>query len=285
MRTALGAVTGDSGIALHVISITQKSSVADLVFFTGYGAHSLRYLHAMERLCKFARVNAHGWDYRGHGRSGGSRGVIGSADTLVFDAATVLAQIATMSSGARPLILLGHSLGSNVVILGLANGLFRADAAVMINPLIRPGVGLPAGAVTVLNAVSKIAPHFPVGAAAPERMSDDPDVIADFADDPFVLHGKVTAATAAVLVDSGGEALKQASELTLPALVMIGSKDRAADPESGQLLHEALGSAEKTLKIYPDLPHALLSGSGSELPLRDTSEWLSGHLSSRPARV
>jgi len=86
----------------------------------GLGEHGGRYAEVARTLTEAGWcVVAH--DHRGHGESGGRRGVIDAPDDLLADLARVIDAVRTVRPGR--LVLLGHSLG------GLVAGRFVAEGA------------------------------------------------------------------------------------------------------------------------------------------------------------
>ena len=107
-----------------------------LVFLGGRGDFIEKYAEALADWAGRAwRVRTADW--RGQGLSGrlGSDGTTGHAD----DFAPWIADLAALVSRWRsegPLVLIGHSMGGHLVLRALVEGAVRADAAVLVAPMI-----------------------------------------------------------------------------------------------------------------------------------------------------
>src|SRR5262245_46345972 len=81
----------------------------------GYAEHCGRYAWAGEHLAT-AGYAVHAYDLRGHGHSPGPRTLVRSMTEHLEDLAQFLATVRTEAEG-RPIYLMGHSMGGNVVTL------------------------------------------------------------------------------------------------------------------------------------------------------------------------
>ena len=70
----------------------------------------------------------------------------------------------------------------------------------------------------------------------------------------------------------------EASTITLPVLMVHGRADRLAPLSGAQKLYQALGSADKTLKVYDELYHEVCNEPECSMVLSDISDWLEAHL-------
>ena len=88
------------------------------VIVHGLGEHSGRYEHVA------AHLNAWGWavvayDHRGHGQSGGERGLLGTDRDYLHGLNMVLGEVVQAYPGHK-LMLIGHSMGGLVARAALA---------------------------------------------------------------------------------------------------------------------------------------------------------------------
>lgn len=105
---------------------------AVVAFVHGLGDHCRRY---DEWFSKFTDRNYSvlTFDYRGHGRSQGKRGVIRQYDDLLKDVA-LLHEKATMLFPGIPLVLYGHSLGATLVLSYILRSVSQPDLAIASSP-------------------------------------------------------------------------------------------------------------------------------------------------------
>jgi alpha-beta hydrolase superfamily lysophospholipase len=110
----------------------------------------------------------------------------------------------------------------------------------------------------------------------------------DFTRDPAALHaleadpltkGEVQPArTVAALLEATDRMRREFPRITLPLLIMHGTKDKATLPSGSQLFHETAGSRDKTLKLYEGHVHDLLNDLSKEKVMADVIAWIHGRL-------
>ncbi len=61
-------------------------------------------------------------------------------------------------------------------------------------------------------------------------------------------------------------------------LILHGTADTVTLPSGSKLFHETAGSADKTLKLYPDHVHDLLNDVGKEKVVADIVGWMNARL-------
>jgi len=243
----------------------------------GMGEHGARYGRLATRLAgEGYRVAAH--DHPGHGRSGGRRGVLDSADALVSEAASRLERFAA-ETGAAP-YLFAHSLGGVVATDLLL--VHRAEVAglVLSAPAIVPR--LTRTDALKLRVLSVLAPSFalelPYDASV---LTGDPDEIAAARADALI-HGFKSAGLVRWLIAGAHRAVERAGELDVPTLLLLAGDDRLIDTDRTRAFAERLPSARLTMHVYDDCRHELLN----ELPERRerVMDDIVGWLASRPSR-
>jgi alpha-beta hydrolase superfamily lysophospholipase len=111
-----------------------------------------------------------------------------------------------------------------------------------------------------------------------QYVSRDPEVVKAYVQDPLVYHGAVPARTGAGILDAQQRAIALASTITLPVLMVHGTDDHLAPLPGAQTFYEALGSADKTLKVYDELFHEVCNEPECGIVLNDISDWVQAHL-------
>ena len=165
------------------------------------------------------------------------------------------------SEPARPLVLLGHSLGGLVAARFVAE-MFATpraewsrpvDALVLSSPALDPGMNGMQRAL--LGLLGPLAPHLPVGnGLKPAWISRDPAVVRAYVDDPLV-HDRVTPRLVRFIVEGGTQVLGVASRWCVPTLLLWAGADRCVAPA---------GSAAFAAAAPPRLDDAhLLSEDGA----------------------
>ena len=69
----------------------------------------------------------------------------------------------------------------------------------------------------------------------------------------------------------------EATEITIPLLIMHGTADKATVCRGSQFFYETAGSTDKTLKLYEGHYHDLLNDYGKEGVMADIVSWLATH--------
>ena len=275
------AVSGAEGELCCRVVLPLREMVARLVVVHGYGEHSARYAEFM-RWMAARGVACHSFDFRGHGRSSGRRGFVRRWGEYVDDLRMVLAQPEVR--GDAPLFVLGHSHGGLVVIAAAIEGvpeLANVRGVVLTNPYLRNAV--PVG-VHRRFAARVIDPFLPWARFSSrvrvDWLTSDPRMQQETIDDPLC-HKCATPRWFLTMREAQRRAMEQASIFRLPMLMMVGERDRVAHPDASRRFFEAVGSADKSLKVYPDMVHELLRESERERVFGDVLEWMGPRIGRR----
>jgi len=253
------------GLSLQVRTWPLASSSlahGTLLIVHGLGEHIGRYDHVA------AQLNACGWnvvgyDQRGHGRSGGDRGRLAAADSLLQDLARVIDAVRAEHAG--PLLLLGHSMGGLVAARFVAEGLLSSPAAWhrAVDALVLSSPALDAG----MNAVQKLllavmgplAPNLAVNnGLKPAWISRDPAVVAAYVADPQV-HDRVTPTLARFIVDGGEFVRANAPHWTVPTLLLFAGSDRCVAPSGSKAFAAAAPVSVVTTREFAPLFHEIFN--------------------------
>ena len=133
-------------------------------------------------------------------------------------------------------------------------------------------------ALAVLKGLSHVAPHAHVLHLKNEDFSRDPQIVAAMNNDPLIAHETQPTKTVAELVRSDERLKKEFERITLPLLILHGTKDKAAKSSGSQLFYDRAGSTDKTLKLYDGYFHDLLNDLGKETVLTDITAWIEARL-------
>ncbi|MGH2793916.1 MAG: lysophospholipase [Actinomycetota bacterium] len=247
--------------------VTTKEPAGDaagtVLIVHGLAEHRGRYAFVQRKLAD-AGYASHAIDLRGHGEADGFPGKVGSPDELIDD---VEAGIGFARATAGPLFVVAHSMGTlpTLAFLGERGADGIAGAVLSACP-IAPGQA------TLDALADPDAPGIP-----PETVSRDPEVVRAYAEDPLVFNENVPPeCTAAVMLVSQRGYLAAAS-ITVPTLLMHGGSDPIADASGSTDLLDALGSADKTLKVYDGLYHEIFNEPERDEVLGDVVGWLDAH--------
>ena len=243
---------------------------ARLALIHGYAEHGGRYGRfggaAVRR--GFA---VHALDLRGHGRSPGRRGDLGSVERTVGDVAAYVKQLPETA------FLFGHSAGGAAAACAAA-GFPDLPGLVLSAPYLRNAEPVPAWLRGVARLLATVAPRMPVRSLDTEALSRIPDEVSAYRNDPLVYTGPVRAKTGTLLLDMGERALEAAPRIAAPVLVMHGGDDRVADPEASRELAQRIGRDDVRVEIVAGGYHELLNDLERDRVTSSMLDWLEERL-------
>jgi alpha-beta hydrolase superfamily lysophospholipase len=254
----------------------EEPARAAILLVHGLGEHSSRYEYLATH-CTARGFAVHTLDHYGHGRSEGLRGHV-ERFSVYLDGLRALRDDVRTRDADLPLFLLGHSMGGLIAATFLGEDQASFRGCVLSGPALKSDVEPPALVMAIVRFISLVAPTVPLIGLDPGGVSRDPAVVNAYVSDPLVHHGKATARLITELSSAMRAALAAASAIELPLLVMHGDADVLTSPAGSQALHDAAGSADKTLKLYPGLYHEIFNEPERDQVLGDMSAWLEAHL-------
>ena len=252
----------------------QPRAVALVVH--GLGEHSGRYQHVADALCARG-IAVYAPDHPGHGRSPGHRCHI-NAFSDFFPALDELREIIGQRHGDLPCFLIGHSMGGLIAGEYLLSRQQRFAGAVFSGAAFE--VPEPPGAIAIfLNLViAAVLPRLGVLQLDASEVSRDEDVVRRYREDPLVHSGKVSARLVVELFAAMDDLRASRAEITLPVLVMHGEADVMTPAEGSRRFMDGVGSADKTLRIYPGLYHEIFNEPEQAQVIGEVGDWLEAQL-------
>lgn len=256
----------------------------------GLGEHAGRYGHVASQLLDWGFA-VRAYDQRGHGESGGARGVLPSDTALLDDLAEVvdetrlrclrLPQASNASDASAqplPLILLGHSLGGLVVGQFVALKMRPVEGLVMSSPAL--DAGLTIFQKLLLAVLLRLAPDLCVSNGLDARyISHDEQVVKKYLADRLV-HHKISARLGQFIATAGPAAVAAAAHWSTPTLLLHAGADRLVNPAGSRAFAQtaanspAVKPATVTAKCFDGLYHEIFNEVGA-VPVFDTLKaWL-----------
>jgi acylglycerol lipase len=275
-RESEEALLGHDGLRLNLRSWRASGTPrASIIIVHGFKAHSGQYAETAMQLVG-AGLAVYAPDLRGHGRSEGERFWVDQFSDYVADLEQLVRLVRERESNA-PLFLLGHSVG------GVVAALFALEHPSQITGLITESFAFelppPSIALTLMKGLDHVAPRAKVLTLKDEDFSRDPVVVAGMKADPLISQLPGPTHTLAEMIRAGAKLRKNLALVSTPVLVLHGTADRATRPSGSQHFVDAVGSADKTLKLYEGGAHDLLHDLDKVRVLSDIIGWVSARLS------
>jgi len=247
-----------------------------VILVHGLGEHTGRYGHVAGALVArgFAVI---GWDLRGHGRSSGERGDVSAGEVLVDDLALVCRHF---HQEGCPSFLFAHSLGGQIALRLLERDADICRGAVVASPWLRLAFNPPWWKVILARLAMRIRPGFiQARGIRSDRLSRDAAHLASFPDLDLV-HQRISARMYFWLRAGGERIFAGAAAIHTPLLLLHGDDDPVTSHHATCDFFERVGSADKTLRIYPGARHETHNELDRALVLREVGDWIEARVGS-----
>lgn len=273
MRHEEGFFHGIRGTRIyHQAWLPEGEPKAAVLIVHGLGEHSGRYANVVDHLVPLGYA-LYAYDHVGHGKSEGTREYVERFEDLTQTLEQYREMVRQAQPG-KPLFLYGHSLGGLIVPFYLLDGRDGLAGAVLSGPLARVPDNVSAMTVVLGRVLSRLLPKAGVVSVEPTGVSRDPAVVEAYVNDPLVFHAKTPARLSAEMLRAMQRVTAEASRITLPLLLLQGSADSLVNPGDARFLHDAVSSADKTLKVYDGLYHEVHNEPERATVLGDVEAWL-----------
>lgn len=271
-----GFIRSKDGTQLYYCSLPAREAPATLLFVHGYGEHCGRYEHVM-RWFHGRGYDVSAFDYRGHGRSEGTRGHIARFREYIDDLDAFIGTTIGRLGTDHKVYLVGHSIGGLIAASYVLEQPEGIDGVVLSSPCF--GFAVKVGAVKNIlgKGMSSIWPTLalPTG-IPPEDLSTDPAVGRAYDADPLV-NKNATARWYTEALTQQQTVLRHADRIRVPVLLLQAGSDRVADPDTSQNFIAALGSNDKEMQWYDGLYHEIFNEVQKEDVFSDLETWLQKH--------
>jgi alpha-beta hydrolase superfamily lysophospholipase len=226
---------------------------AALLIVHGLAEYAERYRTLAATLAERG-ISCFAHDQRGHGSRPGTRTHVERFDDFVDDL-NLAAESLRRRSPELPLFVWGHSMGSIVTIGAVLTARHRWRGAITSSNSLEVFRRGPDPLNPLFRLASRVLPRIrvPLGLDA-RKISTDEAVQRAYADDPLI----PPTASLRLIVEFAAACARcrdEASQLTLPWLVVHGEADAIAPVQGARVLFGALRSQDKQLVIYPGLRH------------------------------
>ncbi|MDF2387285.1 lysophospholipase [Nostoc ellipsosporum NOK] len=274
-----GTFKGVGGLELYYQSWQPQGKVkAVLAVVHGLGAHSSRYDNVVQHLVP-KQYAVYSFDLRGHGRSPGQRGYIKAWAEFREDLQAFL-KLIKIQQPESPIFLLGHSLGSVIVldyVLRCPQEASTLQGVITLAPALGK-VGVSKTRLLIGHLLSRVWPRFTLNTGMDlSAGSRDEKVIAAYAEDKL-RHTLGSARLATEFFATVAWVNAHAGDWQLPLLILQGGADRVTLPEGGKIFYEQVSCTDKQRVVYPEAYHELQSDLNYQEVMADLADWLERHL-------
>eukprot|EP00743_Colponemidia_sp_Colp-15_P003578 GILK01003860.1.p1 GENE.GILK01003860.1~~GILK01003860.1.p1 ORF type:complete len:396 (+),score=30.72 GILK01003860.1:61-1248(+) len=275
-------VSGLNGFRLFYRHVSPPAGVqrkASVCIVHGFGEHSARFLH-VARYYATRHFDVHLIDLRGFGYSGGARAYARVTD-LLQDVEVLLSQV----DKSLPCFMIGHSMGGMLVLNYLTRRPFVPVAGVIATSAmlrLHPSREIPRWKQFLLGCIADRMKEFLVSAEIdPTNLSREGSEVIKVISDRLSIP-IISLKLASELMTGCRTLMDQCHKLQTPALFMHGTDDLITDPAATEEFYRRAGSADKTLRLYPNAYHELHQDSDRELWKKETADWMEARVRGAP---
>ena len=247
-----------------------------LIIAHGAAEHSGRYQQLAEACTQRGYIVA-ALDHIGHGHSDGRPGFIRCFDDYIAGL-DQLRSIVQEKYANLPTFLLGHSMGGLIAARHLLQAQQQYTGCVLSGPAITSDVQPPAWQIAIMRLLSKLLPRLGVIQLDASAVSRDAQVVKNYLQDPLVYTGKLSARKVVEMFDAMRQIQRDATQISLPLLILHGGDDRLTSPEGSKLLYSEASSADKKLVVYPGLYHEIFNEPEREQVWAEMLAWCDSHV-------
>lgn len=256
----------------HILPVIPVKAVVLLCH--GHGEHSWRYLDWAKRFAYHGYV-FYAWDHPGHGRSAGQRGHIRQYEQFLLGVDRAIAKVREVHPDT-PIVLYGHSMGGNIALNYAISRASKLDALIVTSPWLMLAQPPKPSLVFVSKVLNSILPFVPfTSPLKPEDLSHRKEVVSAYASDPLV-HRKITPRLFVHLTRAADYAMRSASRIGIPVLLMHGDADAIALASATASL--AARIPRSTFLQWTDAYHELHNEYNRDEVFRSIITWMEEHV-------
>lgn len=248
---------------------------AMIIMVHGLGEHISRYT-GWAGLFNEAMIGMAGVDLPGHGLSDGKRGHIRSY-ALTDEMIGILLDECRKTFPGVPLFLYGHSLGGGMVLDYLVRKNPQVRGAIVTSPWLKLSFEPERTKVRMAGFMKNILPSLVQSSGlVVDHLSRDEDVVDRYRKDPLV-HGLISVSLFHSAMASASAALKNASSLKKPLLLMHGTGDQICSSDGSRAFADSTPMAE--LRLWDGAYHELHNDLCRHEVFDTIRNWLENKLS------
>ena len=253
-----------------------QATKAVIVIVHGGGEHSGRYGNVVDY---FGERNylLYGFDFRGHGKSGGKTGHVMNWREYREDLDSFL-QLVQAENPDKSLFLYSHSMGAQIALDYLTLDKHRPLSGVIASS---PAIAPPAVSrllIMIGKVLSIILPGFQLeNGLDVNAISRDPQVVRAYSNDSLV-SSRISARWSSQFLACIDRVQSNAAKLDVPLLMFHGEADQIIPMQGSLQFFDKISFADKKLKIYQGGFHEPHNDLQKQEVFQDIEQWLSEQL-------
>ena len=279
MKTFESALTSGDGIKFFVRGWEPETKPkAVIALIHGLGEHTGRYEHVAKAITDagYALV---GFDLRGHGKSGGTRGHFPSLDSVMQDIQKFLVFL-TERYPNLPHFLYGHSLGGLLVLTYALKHKAGLRGVIATSSGLRSQVHDQKLKLVMARLLGSLVPTAQINNGLDiALLSHDQNVINAYKNDPLN-HDRISLGFGKAGLDATDYAWSHAEEFSLPLLIMHGTADKNTYPSGSKDFAKlaAKNNKDVTLQLWEGLYHETHNEPEQQDVFKFIIHWLDAHM-------
>lgn len=270
-------LTTSDGLHLYTeYHLPQGASRAAVLIVHGYGEHSGRYQHVIEKLVQHGYA-VYALDHRGHGKSGGERAYCDTSEQFVNDLKLYFDHVKAAQPGKK-LFVVGHSMGGLISLAFAERYQKEFDGLIVSGSPVNADANVSPVLIAVGKVLNRVAPKLHLlDTGKPGILSSDPEIDIAWGKDPLTNKKPMRVRLGVELNRLAQDVRAHLPDLKLPVLILHGADDELVNPSGSQVAYEQAGSQDKTLKRYAGMRHEILNEVDKAIVLTDIVDWLERH--------
>lgn len=282
MVTGEQFIQSEDGTQIYVKQFQATKPKAQVLLLHGYLEHCNRYCEFAEYLNSEHSISVLTYDFRGHGKSGGTRPVLKKWKEYEQDFEAVRCTL----QPSLPTFILGHSNGG-LTALNYFLGRSADDpqvknlkGVIVTNPYVEATDAVPWFVLGVVHTLGRWFPGLKVPSNLKgEDLTSDPVLQKDHDEDEMNQpDASIGWASQALKKQDRVKKLAGTSEFPLPILYVYSTHDKVANPKALEVVGEQLQAKDKTVVRREGEQHEVLNETNRQELYKIIGEWIIAHV-------
>jgi alpha-beta hydrolase superfamily lysophospholipase len=260
------------GLALYALKWTSDEKPEAVVAFVhGHGDHCRRYDEWFSMLVS-KNIAVVAFDYRGHGRSQGRRGVVNRFDDFLKDVHLLHENTKSLFPGV-PVVLFGHSMGATIVLSYILRSEYSPELAIATSPWLQ--LKKPPGKCLSLSIKigSRLAPCLTFKTGLHAEDFSESNGYAEKRDKDGYVHNRISARLFSEVEKESYWIKTHFTELKTPLLLMQGRDDKIMQNSTARSLNEG-APGQVNYREWKNAGHQLQNSEQSSEVIDYIIDWI-----------